>query len=64
MKYEIVSKLNLLLNDFNFFAASNDNGKFLLSARKCRRPTCTDYIITLTPMATPKAKTVYIGKLR
>ncbi|KAK1398936.1 tubby-like F-box protein 3 [Heracleum sosnowskyi] len=44
--------------------ALNDNGKFLLSARKCRRPTCTDYMINLTPMATPKAKTVYIGKLR
>ncbi|KAK6130475.1 hypothetical protein DH2020_035789 [Rehmannia glutinosa] len=24
-----------------------DDGKFLLAARKCRRPTCTDYIISL-----------------
>ncbi|KAL8149031.1 tubby-like F-box protein 3 isoform X2 [Apium graveolens] len=42
----------------------NEHGKFLLSARKCRRPTCTDYIITSTPMTTPKARAVYIGKLR
>ncbi|KAG9134014.1 hypothetical protein Leryth_004721 [Lithospermum erythrorhizon] len=27
--------------------ASNDDGKFLLTARKCRRTTCTDYIISL-----------------
>ncbi|KAK9132580.1 hypothetical protein Scep_012108 [Stephania cephalantha] len=27
--------------------ALTDDGKFLLSARKCRRTTCTDYIISL-----------------
>ncbi|CAL5427947.1 hypothetical protein CsSME_00042018 [Camellia sinensis var. sinensis] len=44
--------------------ASNDDGKFLLAARKCRRPTCTDYIITLNPEDISKGSNTYIGKLR
>ncbi|XLS92345.1 hypothetical protein HN51_068353, partial [Arachis hypogaea] len=28
-------------------SALSEDGKFLLPARKCRRPTCTDYIISL-----------------
>lgn len=45
-------------------AASNDNGKFLLAARKCRRPTCTDYIISLNAEDMSKGSSAYIGKLR
>ncbi|CAA0807124.1 Tubby-like F-box protein 3 [Striga hermonthica] len=41
-----------------------DNGKFLLAARKCRRPTCTDYIISLQADDTSKGNDTYIGKLR
>ncbi|KAG8477673.1 hypothetical protein CXB51_027702 [Gossypium anomalum] len=44
--------------------ASNDDGKFLLAARKCRRPTCTDYIISLNCNDVSKGSSTYIGKLR
>ncbi|KAK9282382.1 hypothetical protein L1049_005299 [Liquidambar formosana] len=44
--------------------ASNDDGKFLLAARKCRRPTCTDYIISLNAEDVSKGSSTYIGKLR
>ncbi|TXG63521.1 hypothetical protein EZV62_010515 [Acer yangbiense] len=44
--------------------ASNDDGKFLLAARKCRRPTCTDYTISLNGDDLSKGSSTYIGKLR
>ncbi|KAL9228122.1 hypothetical protein vseg_003734 [Gypsophila vaccaria] len=45
-------------------SASYDDGKFLLAARRCRRPTCTDYIISLNPEYVSKGSSTYIGKLR
>ncbi|KAF5201022.1 Tubby-like f-box protein [Thalictrum thalictroides] len=44
--------------------ALTDNGKFLLAARKYRRPTCTDYIISLNADDMTKGSGTYIGKLR
>ncbi|XP_058084204.1 tubby-like F-box protein 3 [Magnolia sinica] len=44
--------------------ALTDNGKFLLAARKCRRPTCTDYIISVDAEDMSKGSGTYIGKLR
>ncbi|KAF3436387.1 hypothetical protein FNV43_RR23479 [Rhamnella rubrinervis] len=44
--------------------ASTDDGKFLLAARKCRRPTCTDYIISLNSDDVSKGSCTYVGKLR
>lgn len=44
--------------------ASTDDGKFLLAARKCRRPTCTDYIISLNSYYVSKGSSTYVGKLR
>ncbi|CAI9118715.1 OLC1v1020319C3 [Oldenlandia corymbosa var. corymbosa] len=41
-----------------------DDGKFLLAARRCRRPTCTDYVITLQTDEMSKGNKTYIGKLR
>ncbi|KAL6532270.1 hypothetical protein OROGR_014240 [Orobanche gracilis] len=41
-----------------------DDGKFLLSARKCRRPTCTDYIISLQADDASEGNDTYVGKLR
>ncbi|KAL3508041.1 hypothetical protein ACH5RR_033423 [Cinchona calisaya] len=41
-----------------------DDGKFLLAARRCRRPTCTDYIISLHTDVMSKGSKTYIGKLR
>ncbi|KAK8661693.1 hypothetical protein V6N13_091289 [Hibiscus sabdariffa] len=41
-----------------------DVGKFLLAARKCRRPTCTDYIISLQAEDISKGKNAYVGRLR
>ncbi|CAH8354915.1 unnamed protein product [Eruca vesicaria subsp. sativa] len=45
-------------------AASNDEGKFLLAAKRFRRPTCTDYIISLNSDDVSRGSTSYIGKLR
>ncbi|OAY61758.1 tubby-like F-box protein 3 isoform X2 [Manihot esculenta] len=44
--------------------ASNDDGKFLLAARRCRRATCTDYIMSLNCDNLSKGSSTYIGKLR
>uniref|UniRef100_A0A1D1YDN1 Tubby-like F-box protein n=1 Tax=Anthurium amnicola TaxID=1678845 RepID=A0A1D1YDN1_9ARAE len=44
--------------------ALTDTGKFLLAARKCRRPTCTDYIISVNSSDISKGSNTYIGKLR
>ncbi|KAK1316339.1 Tubby-like F-box protein 3 [Acorus calamus] len=44
--------------------ALTDNGKFLLAARKYRRPTCTDYLISLDADDMSKGSSTYIGKLR
>ncbi|KAI3883247.1 hypothetical protein MKX03_009934 [Papaver bracteatum] len=44
--------------------ASSDNGKFLLAARKFRRPTCTDYVISINADDMSKGSGTYIGKLR
>ncbi|TYJ17666.1 hypothetical protein E1A91_A09G068400v1 [Gossypium mustelinum] len=44
--------------------ALTDDGKFLLAACKCRRPTCTDYIISLRAEEISKGSSTYVGKLR
>jgi hypothetical protein len=44
--------------------ALTEDGKFLLAARKCRRPTCTDYIISLDTDDMSKGSNTYAGKLR
>ncbi|GLT99205.1 hypothetical protein SLE2022_166580 [Rubroshorea leprosula] len=44
-------------------SALSDDGKFLLVARKCKRPTCTDYIISLCVDDVSKGSN-YVGKLR
>lgn len=52
---------------FLFLSLTNaltDDGKFLLAARKCRRATCTDYIISLHADDMSKGSSTYIGKLR
>ena len=46
------------------FAALTDDGKFLLAARKCHRPTCTEYLISLDRSDTLKGSYACIGKLR
>ncbi|CAL5084570.1 unnamed protein product [Urochloa decumbens] len=41
-----------------------DDGKFLLAARKYRRPSCTEYLISLDASDKSKGHGTYIGKLR
>ncbi|KAJ7565900.1 hypothetical protein O6H91_02G079800 [Diphasiastrum complanatum] len=41
-----------------------ENGKFLLAARKFRRATSTDYIISLDPKDFSRGSNTYVGKLR
>ncbi|GBG72598.1 hypothetical protein CBR_g12171 [Chara braunii] len=42
----------------------NENGKFLLGARKFRKATCADYIISLNPQDMSRGSNTYVGKLR
>lgn len=53
---------NMLL--FSPNAALADDGKFLLAAHKCRRPTFTDYLISLDAGNMSKGSSAYVGKLR
>ncbi|PON88249.1 F-box domain containing protein [Trema orientale] len=48
----------------NLSSALTDDGKFLLAARKCRRATCTDYIMSMHADDMSKGSGTYIGKLR
>lgn len=45
-------------------AALADDGKFLLAARRFKRATCADYIISLSTNNMSKGNGTYIGKLR
>ena len=45
-------------------AALVENGKFLLAARKCRRATSTDYIISIDSEDMSRGSNTYVGKLR
>ncbi|CAL9173614.1 unnamed protein product [Musa hybrid cultivar] len=47
-----------------YLGLNEDDGKFLLAARKCRRPTCTDYLISLDADDMSRTSATYIGKLR
>ncbi|PWA85958.1 tubby like protein 10 [Artemisia annua] len=41
-----------------------ENGKFLLSAKRARRTTCTEYVISMDPDNISRSSNTYIGKLR
>nr|GME16179.1 tubby-like F-box protein 8 [Ipomoea batatas] len=41
-----------------------ENGKFLLSAKRTRRTTCTEYIISMDAESISRSSNTYIGKLR
>jgi tubby and related proteins len=41
-----------------------ENGKFLLSAKRSRRTTCTQYIISMDADNISRSSSTYIGKLR
>jgi hypothetical protein len=55
---------SLLAGHFSFSVALADDGKFLLCARKYRRPACSEYLISLDVCDVSKGKGTYIGKLR
>ncbi|KAI3695142.1 hypothetical protein L1987_78130 [Smallanthus sonchifolius] len=41
-----------------------ENGKFLLSAKRTRRTTCTEYVISMDSENISRSSSTYIGKLR
>ncbi|KAM3404323.1 hypothetical protein ACQJBY_007424 [Aegilops geniculata] len=41
-----------------------ENGKFLLSAKRIRRTTCTEYVISMDAENISRSSSTYIGKLR
>ncbi|KAK4773289.1 hypothetical protein SAY87_028308 [Trapa incisa] len=45
-------------------ALQGENGKFLLSAKRTRRTTCTEYIISMDADNISRSSSKYIGKLR
>lgn len=48
----------------NFAALLVENGKFLLSAKRTRRTTCTEYVISMDADNISRSSSTYIGKLR
>jgi len=47
-----------------FAALSGDMSKLLLAAKKIRRATCTEFVISLVSDDFSRANNTYIGKLR
>lgn len=47
-----------------FAALLVENGKFLLSAKRNRRTTCTEYVISMDADNISRSSSTYIGKLR
>lgn len=66
--FQCFIKRNRDTQTYHLFASLSqalaDDGKFLLTARKCRRATCTDYIISLHTNNMQKGRNAYVGKLR
>ncbi|XP_075516324.1 tubby-like F-box protein 6 isoform X2 [Primulina tabacum] len=66
--FQCFIKRNRDTQTYNLFASLSqalaDDGKFLLAARKCRRATCTDYVISLHVNDMQKGRSAYVGKLR
>lgn len=56
--------MNLFLNIDTIAALLVDNGKFLLSAKRTRRTTCTEYVISMDADNISRSSNTYIGKLR
>ena len=54
----------IYLSDCVECTALVENGKFLLAARKFRRATSTDYIISINSEDMSRGSTTYVGKLR
>ncbi|KAF8405908.1 hypothetical protein HHK36_007986 [Tetracentron sinense] len=49
---------------FNFAVLLVENGKFLLSAKRNRRATCTEYVISMNADNISRSSSTYIGKVR
>lgn len=66
--FQCFIKRNRDTQTYHLFASLSqalaDDGKFLLAARKCRRATCSDYIISLGANDKHKGRSAYVGKLR
>lgn len=60
VRYVSCSKLSFHIS----VAALTDDGKFLLAARKHKRPTHNDYIISLRAEDMSRGSSSYVGKLR
>ncbi|KAH7525120.1 hypothetical protein FEM48_Zijuj06G0191400 [Ziziphus jujuba var. spinosa] len=54
----------LLMNGMASAALLVENGKFLLSAKRTRRTTCTEYVISMDADNISRSSSTYIGKLR
>jgi len=55
---------DMFLNNDTLAALLVDNGKFLLSAKRTRRATCTEYVISMDADNISRSSNTYIGKLR
>lgn len=49
---------------YTFAAILAENGKFLLSAKRNRKTTCTEYVISIDADNISRSSSSYIGKLR
>ncbi|PIN05161.1 Tub family protein [Handroanthus impetiginosus] len=63
-KSNLTYHLFLCLSPVHFSALLVENGKFLLSAKRTRRTTCTEYVISMDADNISRSSSTYIGKLR
>ncbi|KAK6143733.1 hypothetical protein DH2020_024081 [Rehmannia glutinosa] len=63
-KSNLTYHLFLCLSPVRFAALLVENGKFLLSAKRTRRTTCTEYVISMDADNISRSSSTYIGKIR
>jgi hypothetical protein len=53
-----------MLDALDHVAVLSENGKFLLAAKRNRRTTYTEYIISVDPKNISRSSNGYVGKMR
>lgn len=62
--YSQVTLLTLCFDALDYVAVLSESGKFLLAAKRNRRATYTEYIISMDPNNISRSTNGYVGKMR
>jgi uncharacterized protein (DUF1778 family) len=64
VKYKYISSYKVFTYDIIELTAEDESHKLLLAAKKIRRATSTDFVISLASDDFSRASSTYVGKLR